>query len=276
MRMTTVFGVKERVRLLVATGVIAAGAMAHAQSVPAKTLKFEVATIKPISQSGMHMVSLKVSPGGRVTLQTQSLKSLICIAFDVSGWQVSGGDAELNKKYDVQAEAPELVAPNTYNDRATNLAIADERLRQMLQALLIDRFQLKFRRETKEGTVYLLERNGKTLQLHASQVAKASPYPSGDIGASSGRGWMLHDTSMPELASYLSVVLLHKPVQDRTGVEGAFDFESKTILTDADFHAPGLMETFLPVIGEMGLKLETSKGPVESFVVEHVEAPTEN
>lgn len=276
MLIMTALGMRVRVRLLVAVGVIATGVVAHAQSTPAKMPKFEVATIKPISQNGMHMVSLKVSPGGRVVFQTQSLKSLICIAFDVSGWQVSGSDAELAKKYDVQAEAPELVAPDTYNERATNLGITDERLRQMLQALLIDRFQLKFRRETREGAVYLLERTGKTLQLHASQVARSSVYPSGDIGAVSGRGWMLHDTSMPELANYLSVVLLHKSVLDRTGLEGAFDFESKTILTEADFHGLGLMETFLPVVGEMGLKLETSKGPVESFVVEHAEAPTEN
>jgi len=36
----------------------------------------------------------------------------------------------------------------------------------MLQALLIDRFQLKFHRETKTGDVYLLEQSGKPLALH--------------------------------------------------------------------------------------------------------------
>ena len=157
MGMMAVLGVQVRVRLLLAVGLIVAGAAANAQSAPTKMPEFEVATIKPISQGGMHMVSVKVSPGGRVVLQTQSLKSMICMAFDVSYWQVSGGYTELDKKYDVQAKAPELGAADAYNERYTNFGMADERLRQMLQALLIERFQLKFHRETRTGDVYVLQ-----------------------------------------------------------------------------------------------------------------------
>ena len=87
---------------------------------------------------------------------------------------------------------------------------------------------------------------------------------------------MLDDTSMTQLAKHLSDYFMHKPVLDRTGLDGSFDFESKIIMTNADFQSPGFADTFLPFIHEIGLKLQTSKGPVESFVIDHEEPPSPN
>ena len=75
----------------------------------------------------------------------------------------------------------------------------------MLQAMLIDRFQLKFHRETKTGKVYLLERNGKTLGLRLSEatspMAANSPEEgfSGDVGFAGGR-WVIFNTAMPQFS----------------------------------------------------------------------------
>ena len=246
---------------------------------PAGSLpEFEVATIKPISPGGMHMVGVHVYPGGRVTIQTFALKSLICTAFDLSYWHISGGEAMDKQRYDLEAKPPEAVSSGGFNPRHSNSGIEDERLRQMLQALLIDRFHLKFHQETKTGTVLLLERSGKAVTLQSTNaVAGAdSPYPSGDMGAVEGRGWSLHATSMPELAKFLSNNIVHQPVVDRTGLEGSFDFRSKNIVTKEDFQSSNVTSMFLPAVKEMGLKLESTNGPVVTFVIDHAEPQSPN
>jgi uncharacterized protein (TIGR03435 family) len=244
-------------------------------SVSGKRPAFEVATIKPVDPNAMRMVGITVYPEGRIVIRSSSLKGLICTAFNVSGWQVSG-NGEMDKPlYDVEGKAPEPSQKEPFNTQHSIWTIEDERLREMLQTLLIDRFQLKFHRETKTGTVYLLQQDGKTPRLQATKEKGGSPY-SGNIGAASGRGWMIHDTSMPQLANHLSMYILHRPVIDKTGLDGYFDFESKTILTDEDFRSPGFSEALLSVLPEMGLKVQKTTGPVEGFVVDHVELPPEN
>jgi uncharacterized protein (TIGR03435 family) len=239
--------------------------------------RFEVATIKPINPEGMHMMGVNVYPGGRTVINTFSLKSLICTAFDLSYWQVSGGDSWVEKDlYDVQAKPPETSQSSTVSVRHTLFGIEDEHLRQMLQALLIDRFQLKFHRETKTGDVDLLEKSGKPLKLIATKVT-SSQYPSGEFGGRDGKGMSLHDTSMPELAKFLSSFVVHRPVLNKTGLDGAFNFESKDILTNADFQNNNDFSSFyLRAIKEMGLRLQPSKGPVETLVIDHAEKPSPN
>lgn len=178
--------------------------------------RFEVATIKPINPEGMHMLGVNVYFGGRVVINTFSLNWLISTAFNLSSWQVSGGDDWTKKDfYDVQAKPPESSRSNMINVRHTSFGIEDEHLRQMLQALLIDRFQLKFHRETKTGDVYFLEKSGKPLKLNPAKVT-SSQYPSGEFGGVAGRGMSLHDTSMPELTKFMSSIILHRPVLNKT------------------------------------------------------------
>ncbi len=129
------------------------------------------------------------------------------------------------------------------------------------------------------SAVYLLQSagNNQSVFYNSTKVDADvdSPYPSGDIGAVGGRGWSLHDTSMPELARFLSDNILHKQVVDCTDLKGSFDFRSSYILTDEDFKND-VSSTFLPVIKEMGLKLETSSAPVESLVIDRADPPIAN
>ncbi|HLQ79417.1 MAG TPA: M56 family metallopeptidase, partial [Terriglobia bacterium] len=145
---------------------------------PVALMEFEVASIKPVQPNDPHGSGLKVYRGGRVAIHTASLKGLISTAFGVSYWQISGGDEWVGKDYyNVEANPSESMRSSIKDFRYTLFGIEDEHLREMLQALLIDRFQLKFHRETKSGDVYLLKRNGKTLALRS--VADAS----------TGEGW---------------------------------------------------------------------------------------
>lgn len=253
-----------------------ATAATPAESLSDELPRFEVATIKPIAPEGMHMMGVNIYPGGRVVINTLTLKDLICTAFNLSYWQVSGGVDWMEKdRYDILAKPPETSQSSMIDVRHTAFGIEDNHLRQMLQALLIDRFQLKFHRETKTSDVYLLEKSGKPLKLNPTKVT-SSLYPSGEFSGVEGRGMSLHDTSMPELAKFLSTYILHRLVLNKTELDGAFNFESKDILTNSDFQNNNLTGSYLRAIKEMGLKLQPSKGPVETFIIDHAERPSPN
>jgi uncharacterized protein (TIGR03435 family) len=78
---------------------------------------------------------------------------------------------------------------------------------------------------------------------------------------------------MAALADMLSRQMGHV-VEDRTGLSGAFDFELDATHDETEpnqFAAP-----WAPSLGQVGLKLESAKGPVEFFTIERAEKPSEN
>ncbi len=239
---------------------------------------FEVATIKPFdTTNGVMDAGVRVYPGGRLVIHALPLKNLIVAAYDAGYWQLSGGEEWMEKDvYDVEAKpSPQS---GTYSLRHTRYGIGDERVRLMLQTLLTERFQLKLRRETKTGLVYLLEKSGKPLLLRPSKYTEDRPVMgasgfSGEIEHVRGH-WFLFDTSLPQLAKFAADYVLHKPVIDQTGLEGSFDYrdpDAKIEQDNADFEG-----AFTVLIRDLGLKLTSAKGPVETFVIEHAEKPSGN
>lgn len=258
------------------------------EGVSGKLPQFEVATIKPIDPKVMHIVGVNIYPGGRVVISVATLKSLIELAFRLSYWQISGGDPWTeNDCYDLEAKPPENLQSSITNLRQSLFEIEDENLRKMLQALLIDRFQLRFHRETKTGKVYLLERNGKTLRLRPTKVmsdsASASSFTnrpkitesSGDVGFAGGR-WVIFNTSMPQLAKFAADHIVLTPVLDRTELSGSFDYWQPTRLTDSEAQYENPSDSFRLLIPEVGLRLRPAQGPVEILVIEHAEKPSPN
>lgn len=252
-----------------------------AQNKPAPELpEFEVASVKPVDPNVPHMVGVEVYPGGRVVISGLSLKALTATAFRLSYWQISGGDAWTEKDdYNVEAKPAENLRSSIKDLRHTLFGIEDEHLREMLQALLIDRFQLKFHREAKTGDVYLLERNGKALGLRPTEIPSAGADLAADrssfgsIGYAGGR-WVISATAMPQLAKFASDYVLHAPVLDRTELSGSFDYKQR--LPDLEPNYSDNSDSFLRLIPELGLKLERSKGPVEIFVIDYVGKPSPN
>jgi bla regulator protein blaR1 len=247
----------------------------------AESEKFEVATIKPTDPRGVHIVGIKIFPGGRFVDTTVPLKSLIATAFDLSYWQVTGGDAWVEKDtYDIEAKPPDNLQPPIANLRYTWTQIDDPRLRMMLQALLIDRFNLSVHRETKTGTVYLLERSAKPLALHPTGPDEEHTNRAGDTGFSGNLGyvggrWGVYNTTMPQFAQFASAYYLHAPVLDRTNLMGSFDYkEPGGDVPDADY--THTTDSFLQLIPELGLKLERTTGLVETLVIDHAEKPSPN
>jgi uncharacterized protein (TIGR03435 family) len=256
-----------------------------AQSASTPPPEFEVATVKPVDMSPgvMHLIGTKVEPGGRVVITSFPLKGLICTAFGLEYWQLTGGEEWMNKQYyDIEAQPPHTDPPTNYNVRHTNQGIEDPQLRKMLQALLIARFNLKFHTATTKGMVYLLEKSGKAVPMTAtSPESSAKMYSQGysDEVGFAGNRWGIYNSSMPELARYASG-FLHKPVEDRTGIDGAFTF--RWTVLNADEHAGGeefmntYYQTFPLFLDAMGLKLTKSTGDIQTFVIDHAEPPSPN
>jgi uncharacterized protein (TIGR03435 family) len=248
-----------------------------AQDQPATPSEYEVASVKPVVPNVPHMVGVRVYPGGRLVLTTLSLRSLAAVAFGVSYWQVSGGDVWTEKdEYDLEAKPTENLRSKIKDLRYTNFSIEDEHLRKMLQAVLIDRFQLKFHREIKTGAVYLLQRNANALPLRPAKS------PSSDAEDSAGRGsigyvggtWGIFATTMPQLARFAADHILRAPVLDRTDLAGPFDY--KQSVPDAEPNYTNNSESFLNLVKELGLKLQRSRGPVETLVIDQASKPSSN
>jgi uncharacterized protein (TIGR03435 family) len=249
---------------------------AHADKT-ATPLEFEVATIKPVDPNAMNQTGTEISSDGKVNLYGLSLKAMIAEAFDVSYWQIQGGDAWVEKtRYNVVGVPPEKVRDSKPSTRHGLFNIDDPHLREMLQNLLIQRFQLKVHRATETGKVYFLERSSKKLALITRKPLPADSSDSGGSYGSIGRTdqWVLYDTTMPELARFASSYVLHRPVLDRTGLTGAFDYRSAPDAPDAP--PVDHSSSFLQLLNEVGLKLEPGKGESETLVIDHAELPSEN
>jgi uncharacterized protein (TIGR03435 family) len=220
---------------------------ALAQSQPA----FEVASIKPTDPSsvGNQMFS---QPGGRFRGINATLKSLIRYAYDVDDEQIIGAVGWMESAgFDIAAKASD---PNASD------------LRAMVRTLLADRFHLKFHNATRELAIYILSVSKTGPKLTA--VDKAGLGVGGGNGKLNGRG-----ADMATLARVLRA-RLGRVVYDHTGLAGFFTFQVNFAADDnVNSDAPSL---FTALQEQLGLKLETQKGPVEVIIIDHAERPGDN
>ena len=123
----------------------ASAAVVQAQAAPPA---FEVATIKlsppmnpPAIMSGKMHIGMKID-AGRVDIGFMSMSDLICTAYKIKPFQLTGGDGPMGQRFDILAKMP---------DGATKEQVPD-----MLKALLAERFKLVVHREGKEHAIYAL------------------------------------------------------------------------------------------------------------------------
>ncbi|WP_233581567.1 TIGR03435 family protein [Acidipila sp. EB88] len=240
------------------------------------SLKFEVATVKPVDRSsGPVQVGAEVDANGVVRLNGYNLKGLITAAYGVSFWQIAGTHGWMDSaEYNVVGKPPEALQRTGLDTRHTLFDLADPRMREMVRALLADRFQLKLHETTEIGKVYFLKRNGKQLALH--------PYKAPGSGDSSGRNgvggigftdaWTLSNMTMQDLADYASTYVVQSAVIDQTGLSGAFDFHAEPESWEA--HAADRHGSFLRLLNTLGLKLEPGQGEIKRLVVDHADVPS--
>jgi uncharacterized protein (TIGR03435 family) len=182
--------------------------------------------------------------------------------------------------------------------------------KQMLRALLADRFNLSIHREPKELSVYAL-----TIAKSGAKLREAKPgdtyadttFPNADKfegGAKAGKMYLVggggstgntmtiygFGVSMPALAKELAV-MAGQTVQDKTGLTGSYDFALKywiNLMRPASAGAPegqptldasdpaGGPSIFTAIQQQLGLKLESGKGSVQVVVIDRVERPSGN
>ncbi|HTA42295.1 MAG TPA: TIGR03435 family protein [Bryobacteraceae bacterium] len=233
--------------------------------------EFEVATIKPSKSVG---VSLQLSPGGLFETTGTSLSDLIKLAYDLHPRQIIGGPSWLEtEKYDVTGKPDKPGKPDLRH------------LKVLVQNLLADRFQLTLRHDKMDLPVYAITvaKSGPRLTTNDSDP---NGLPTFSVGP---RELRFRNATMAEFASILQGVgrIFDRPLADQTGLGSArYDFilkwtpdappsqtgRAEPVVDNAEA-PPGLFTAFQE---QLGLKLESTKAPVEVLVIEHVERPSEN
>lgn len=226
---------------------------------------FEVASIKP----AVHPKTdggIGALPGGGIRVESMTLKALVAFAWGLQSFQVSGGPRWVDSEYyDIVAKAPD--DPAAKNPGRV----------EMLRSLLMSRFGLSFHYESRESSYYDLVRGGDRL---APGLA-----PSGGSCANAGeenRCSSLHFASGEIYATAISVKALAEAVSrltgrvvvDRTGLSGSYNVKLEWAADNSpDLAGPSI---FTAVQEQLGLKLESRKGPVAILVIDTAEKPTNN
>ncbi len=258
----------------------------------AQAQTFEVASIKPAPSTTEW--GYRFAPGGRAVLTGFRLRDLILLAWQVRDFQIIGTTGWMDaERFNIEAKA------EGNPDR--------EESRRMVQSLLADRFQLKLHRETRELPKFVLVRAKGELRLTPSKEGSCTPSENG-VGSQSAPekpglpmcgiqerlrrpangAPVMEDRitggTMPWFARLLGATL-SREVTDETGISGTYDFTFDYAPDDSLLArvAPGASPAdnpgpsiFTALQGQLGLKLEPRKGPVEVFVVDHAERPSPN
>jgi uncharacterized protein (TIGR03435 family) len=247
--------------LIGGAGVIAAIA-AWPQTIT--TPQFEVASIRPSVAAGWQYTT-KPSPAGWIATKVP-LTYVIHWAFNINDYQLVGAPAWASDRYDIAAKPG---------------AKTEVEWRLMLRNLLEDRFKLKAHSEKREKTEYALTiaKGGSKLQEPKEVSCPAESAPSGPpCGRLSWSRTGLAGRSAPmRMLVFVLSQSLGGTVVDETGLKGPFDMALRWA-PDSDgarqpLDAPSL---FVALQEQMGLKLQSRKGPIEVIVVDRLERPSEN
>jgi uncharacterized protein (TIGR03435 family) len=267
---------------------------------------FDVASVKPNKSTERPNSNVALAPGvvspptgGLFSATNMPLIAYITFAYNLTSSQFVQLQPQLprwatTEGFDIQARA---------QDNPTG-----DQMRLMMQSLLADRFKLVVHTETKQGPVYslVLSKAGKTgpqLQPHPDDGACAKggvggalpgagdvgPVPCGYIQRfqPSVPGRMrigARNVTVALIAIYLSIPLtgVERPVIDRTGLSGTFDFSIEFTPElngppPPNFQPDTAGPTFLEALqDQLGLKLEPQTGPLNVFVIDHLEEPSPN
>ncbi len=242
----------------------------HAVGKIARIPQSVAASIKLPAIRDREMNAIYVHPGGRILCSHCTLQFLATLAFDLPDWQVTGrAEWMSDARFDLDAKIPEGSQPTTRNSKAS---LTDGQ-RQMLRALLMDRFRLEGHKETRTDTIYILQRSDQPLKLapplHSSEARSVRGARGDSMGGATGIAGK--NISMQELASRISSVL-KRPVVDRTGLSGTFDLEC----SPSDTANGEVSDAVFDSMRGIGLKLTPAIRPVEMLVLDHAEPPTEN
>jgi uncharacterized protein (TIGR03435 family) len=256
------------------------------------TMTYDVASVRENKNADPHagitMSGQFVPHTTRFRAINWSIENLIGVAYGANGSQIMG--------------VPKWPWPTVFVIEAKGDSEADAKMaeltkeqqlaeqRHMLQALLGERFKLKTHWETKEGDVYNLVviKGGPKLGAEGSRPPSADELKSfGDrpvpalYQKNDGQGYdfIAHRCSMGQWVETLTAQF-GRPVSDRTGLTGNYDFVLKYKGRWDRDRDPDDLDPTPPMDRalqqELGLKLEAARGPIRLLVIDHIEKPGEN
>jgi uncharacterized protein (TIGR03435 family) len=251
---------------------------------------FEVMSVKP-NKSGDPGGSFGGRPGGQLAVRNNTLRNIIRNTYGLQDFQIVGGPDWMNSdRFDIAAKAAGDAAP--------------AQMMLMMRTLLADRFGLALHTETREIPIYALvmaRSDGKPgPQLRPAAVDCAALAAATRAGAppplaptSPGQRPVCGMRTVPgrmaaggyrlaDVARNLSN-FAGRMVVDQTGLTGRFDLElawtpDQSLQGPLPAGAPPIdpngPSIFTAVQEQLGLKLDSQKGPVEVLVIDHAEYPT--
>jgi uncharacterized protein (TIGR03435 family) len=230
---------------------------------------FEVASIKLTPPEVHDSSAAAPSTGNTLSLHGMSLDTLIQLAYTLPSDLVSGGPGWVSSiRYDIEA-------------KAEGKASQQQRL-EMLKTLLAERFKLTFHYEPKQISTYEL-RTGK----NGLKLKERKPGDGGEPSIIRDTGhvhYICRDTSMSWFARYLESTVLSRPVADKTGLSGTYDFDLNWRPDDSQFkgHFMGSREAqsdlpdLFTALSDLGLRLEAVKTQVQALRIDGAEKPSAN
>jgi uncharacterized protein (TIGR03435 family) len=228
---------------------------------------YDVVSIKP-DHSDTGRVSIHIDDGNFDALNV-SLKTMILGAYNLKGAQLFGlpkwGDSA---HFDIKAK---IIDP----DRKQLEALTSEQFQSMQQPILTDRFQLKFHHEMKNLPVYEL-----VTMKGGPKFKEATPAElKGDQGMTVHNGKLVATgVTVSRLVDNLSAQL-QRVVVDKTGLTAKYSFQLNWSADDAPPPAPDITappDIFTALQEQLGLKLQPGKAEIDTFVIDHVELPSED
>ena len=298
-----------RCALLLKSLIIAAIAaiLVHGVPVPAQSQPqgsgsagpvFAAVSIKAYSPEGnMPRIMIRNTPDG-FSASGVTLHMLIRQAYGVEDNQIVGGPGWMDsEQYEIDAKMDPADAEAFGKLTPVEAAAAHE---HMMQAMLADRFHLTLHHDSRDLPVYALIVAKGGPKLH--EAKPGDTYPNGFKGPDGGPGAGMIRMGLGELICQavpienLTRILsdrLGRHVLDKTGLTGRYDFTLKWTPDEGEapmFHGPGgpggagspppadpsAPSLFTALQEQLGLKLDSQKGPVDVLVIDHVEKPTAN
>jgi uncharacterized protein (TIGR03435 family) len=267
------------------------GAIAPATAQSSETRQeFEVASIKSRGPFKPGMTGVQFLPGGFMRAENAGVALLTMAAYRLSPKQLdfknlqnqSGFKDLMNEVFDIEAKAG-------VNDLPESAPLEARRHRHalMLQTLLADRFKLVLHKETREMPMYALVVAPGGPRLKPSPAGQTCPTETrcGTLGGGPASGIKGVNVPISELVSDLTF-FGDREVIDRTGIEGHFDIELPSwsrpwvpAQPDNDRERPedpNDPPIFTVLQNTLGLRLESIRGPLDVYVIDHVERPTPN
>jgi uncharacterized protein (TIGR03435 family) len=238
--------------------------------------EFEVASIKP-DPIPFSQISIG-KPGGRLVARGIFTKFLIALAYDVREFQVLDGPSWIGREqYSIDAKPGDNPKRPIFSVYLTKRQEEDDEFKLRIQSLLADRFQLRIHQETREEQVYSLvvAKNGPKF--------KESKFDDSALGKGLLPGLKMRPNELAGTSVEIRLLAealsrqLGRNVIDKTGLDGEYDFDLRWApdVGDGDSPPDG-PSIFTAVQEQLGLKLESSKAPVDAIVIDHIERPSAN